>query len=314
MMPWMDHVPPSTPAPPPATAPPAAPPEIESDPDIDLFCPGCGYDLRALRGEACPECGAAVDLDKLRATGIPWVLGVGPLGKAWGFLRTCEQAGLRPTRFCREVAKPVALRDARWFRRVVVVLVWLTLPAIAIGDWVLFSIWDGTTDEWGYFFEDTGLSPAWSAVVLCVLLLLFLLGFTGMHLWAMHPGDLPAERQNRAVALGHYACAPLVILPFILALRTSGALVALVGEELSIGAMEDIGILVWAVSWLLLLVPVLLFWRCCYVFAGKAAHRSGMAQAGLALGLPLLWLGWGVLVFFVLPAVVGFVYLFFLTG
>ena len=133
-------------APTPVTPPPPAdPPQNEAaadplvgplaDPDIDLFCPGCGYDLRALQGNACPECGISVDLEKLRESSIPWILSEGFIAKAWGFLRTCDRATLRPTRFCREVSRPVLLREAQRFRRIMIWLVWLTLLAAAAADW-----------------------------------------------------------------------------------------------------------------------------------------------------------------------------------
>jgi len=37
--------------------------------DYDLECPTCGYDLRGLTEQRCPECGCAFDLAALRAGG-----------------------------------------------------------------------------------------------------------------------------------------------------------------------------------------------------------------------------------------------------
>lgn len=295
------------------TDPPATASKDAEAIEIDLFCPGCGYDLRALTGGTCPECGIEVDLAKLRESSIPWVLGEGFFGKMWGFVRTCDRATFRPTRFCREVARPVSLLHGRWFRRIVVWVAWLTLLATAAVDWVLLIYMKGEADDWSDFFRDAGISQAGFYVSIALLVLLFLVGFTGLHLYALHPRALAVERQDRAVALGHYACAPLALLPVLLVLRVAGLLLAWVGD-LPASWATDLGMTVWGVSWLLAPMLVLLMLRNTYVFAGRAAQRSGFAQAGLALLVPLLWLGWGMVVFAVLPAVAGLVYLFFITG
>ncbi len=38
----------------------------------DAMCPACGYNLRGLTGQACPECAAALTLDVARAREGPW--------------------------------------------------------------------------------------------------------------------------------------------------------------------------------------------------------------------------------------------------
>lgn len=39
--------------------------------DQVLYCPACDYDLRALTGAICPECGAAIDRELLQRSPIP---------------------------------------------------------------------------------------------------------------------------------------------------------------------------------------------------------------------------------------------------
>ncbi|XAL98508.1 zinc ribbon domain-containing protein [Phycisphaeraceae bacterium D3-23] len=289
-----------------------SPPGVEGV--IDLFCPACGYDLRGLETEACPECGAGVDLAQLRLSSIPWVLAQGFWGRVKGFLRTCERVMFKPARFSREVARPVSLKEARRFRSVVVGVVWLTLLAAAAMDWLLLVYAQGQADDWGDFFEVSGISEAWLYITAALLLLLFLVGFTGLHLYALHPKALPVERQNRAVALGHYACAPLAFLPFVLLIRVTGAAIAWVGEAADADWASILGMALWAVTWLL--GPVLVFWFLGVILylTSRSVHRSGLAQVGLALGVPLLWLVWALFVFAILPAGVLFVYLFFITG
>ena len=49
------------------------PPSIPTDdPTVGRFCPDCGYDLRGISSDRCPECGHAVDPTSLAISIIPW--------------------------------------------------------------------------------------------------------------------------------------------------------------------------------------------------------------------------------------------------
>lgn len=290
-----------------AAAPPQPSVAIEADPEIDLFCPGCGYDLRALQGDACPECGAGIDLDQLRATGIPWVLGVGLFGKAWGFARTCLSVTFRPRRFCREVAKPVSLNDARWFRRVVVTLVWVSAVVTARAVFWSYEVWDESEDFSEFVEEELLLQMGWVSAIFAACGLLFVIGWTGLHLYWLHPRGLAVERQDRAVALGHYACAPLAWLPIVALVSIAGIGMEWAGYEYDFLGLRTAGQVVWGLSALLAVACIGLFWLNAWVFAGRAAHRGAMGQLGLAAALPLLWAGWLLLTLAALPAAAGFV-------
>src|SRR5688500_6888706 len=84
--------------------------------DADLFCPGCGYDLRAIDSGRCPECGLPVD----RTAGvsrIPWAHRR-RIGWARAYSRTVWLATFRTRKLAAEVERPVDYRAAQQFRLV----------------------------------------------------------------------------------------------------------------------------------------------------------------------------------------------------
>ena len=36
-----------------------------TNPAADLFCPNCGYNLRGIDSERCPECGVVIDREAM---------------------------------------------------------------------------------------------------------------------------------------------------------------------------------------------------------------------------------------------------------
>src|SRR6266850_983033 len=50
-----------------AGAPPASSPPDWDHFALDLFCPRCGYNLRMLTGNRCPECGLDLDWNRIIA-------------------------------------------------------------------------------------------------------------------------------------------------------------------------------------------------------------------------------------------------------
>jgi hypothetical protein len=69
-------------------------PALAGDASIDRFCVGCGYNLRGLISDRCPECG--LKLDEAAAAPIPWE-GRRHLGAFRAFWRTVMQAMFRWT-------------------------------------------------------------------------------------------------------------------------------------------------------------------------------------------------------------------------
>ena len=103
----------------------------------ELFCPGCGYDLRGLASERCPECGLTIDREAVAASAIPWMHRT-RLGRVNAFRRTVWMAIRHPATLARDAARPVSYLDAQKFRWVVVLLGALPLAAAALlGRWAL---------------------------------------------------------------------------------------------------------------------------------------------------------------------------------
>lgn len=62
----LDLAPEEAPSPHPALTRPPADPKLAAAAAQPLPCPGCGYDLRGLRGGACPECGKRLTYSTIR--------------------------------------------------------------------------------------------------------------------------------------------------------------------------------------------------------------------------------------------------------
>jgi hypothetical protein len=77
---------------------------------------GCGYNLRGLSSERCPECGLAIDTALSGV--IPWERRKG-LGYFRSFVRTLGMGTFRPTKLARATGEPIDLRSARIFRWIV---------------------------------------------------------------------------------------------------------------------------------------------------------------------------------------------------
>jgi len=166
----------------------------------DLFCPECGYSLRGLTSERCPECG--LDLGFIEATEslIPWERRR-EIGRVRAYWRTVLLATFRPRRFCRAAYQDVSYRDAQLFR-------WLSIGHVIAGLLAVIGVVALLTD--GRLFEGPVEETGWWFVGLVGLCgVLALVALTGIPSYFFHPRYLPVQRQNRAVALSYYACAPL---------------------------------------------------------------------------------------------------------
>lgn len=171
-------------------------------------CPRCNYDLRALAGDVCPECGLEVGANFAAGTLIPFAH-----RKLLGFWRAYWKTVLRvtfkPRRFALHASQPVDYGDARLFQHVTVLLASLAVAGLAI-----------IASHCGYAVSPliVRLSPASriepfdiaAHVVLVASIWLFFFLLTGLNSYFFHPAHLSIEQQNRAVAMSYYASGPVV--------------------------------------------------------------------------------------------------------
>ena len=298
-----------------AAAPPAAPEE-------ELFCPECGYNLRALQGaERCPECGLPIDRQGFARSQIPWVHRR-HLGRIRAYWRTLWLATLRPARVAAEASRRVSYVDAQRFRWVTAFVA--AAPVIAgvvaamawYGNAALFTVVNpAALPGWAMGGKPSPmfdlLVPWDSGVTLppvIPLAVLIATAFvTGVASYWFHPRWLPVVRQNRAVALSYYGCAPLAL----------ASVPVLLG--MGVWVMKEAGLdneanASWAVVRVLAIAAILtgfavvaLTWRSTMVLLRRTT-RAGMGRPWLAGALiPVQWVLCVVGVLVALPWVVGFV-------
>ncbi|MBU0617201.1 MAG: hypothetical protein KKI02_05755 [Planctomycetes bacterium] len=272
------------------TAPDPAAPTASAYAD-DLFCPDCGYSLRGLTSERCPECGLKLDFIESEVSLIPWERRR-EIGRLRAYWQTVLLVMFRNKVFCRAAYRPVGYHDARSFRWVSILHAYgPALLCLGVLHLLHPDLLPGAADEYGWWL--IGLN--W----VCVLLAL--LAFTGMPSYFFHPRSLPMARQNRAVALSYYGCAPLALGPVMLLGFIIGAAVWGTGkhEYLTglIAALVQVSILIW-----------------CWELWSRLAQRAFIGSGRRLLmtwSLPVLWLLVGGLILVGLPAIAYFLAIVF---
>ncbi len=172
----------------------------------DLYCPECGYSLRGLTSKRCPECGLLLDFIESGTPMIPW-----ERRRDLDWLRAYWQTVLmvifRSRKFCRAFYQPVSYSDAQAFRWVSILHVYVpALFTLGVVHYLHPDLLPRAADETGW----------WFVVFVCLCALLALIVLTGLPSYFFHPKYLSVERQNRAVALSYYGCAPLALAAIVL--------------------------------------------------------------------------------------------------
>lgn len=192
----------------------------------DIFCQRCGYNLRGLTGNRCPECGGSLDGVRSLVPQIPWMYRK-EIGWFRAYWRTVWFVMVRQARFCDEMARPVSFHDCQSFR-------WVTLLSVALPSLFPPLVLYLTSKPQPFRFSDDLVSASYEAIAvgwplvppyLCWLL--FLAAATGVPSYFFHPREVPVQQQNRAVALSYYACGPLAFLTILLLTFTAAVLSAL---------------------------------------------------------------------------------------
>lgn len=291
--------PPTTAADTPATTPLPAQATHPSSPAAiadDLFCQNCGYNLRTLISERCPECGDSIAGVRSLESQIPWVHRK-QLGRWRAYWKTVWMVMFRRRQLAEEVARPISYGDAQLFR--------LTTVAIVCGAAILASLSFRFTHAQCpadnailfYFWKHPS-----ATAVMHFFSALMLLAATGLPSYFFHPHALSMKQQNRAVALSYYTCAPLALSPVPIGI----AAVAIVLGEIAI----DLQTYLIAAS--LLLIAVFAWWWVQLIFlARRTMPQCRRRVVSVTIFVPMLWLLSGLLIFVALPAVCFFVWIVF---
>jgi hypothetical protein len=276
--------------------------------DEALLCPFCGYDLRGSSGERCSECGQVIDRE-LAHSAIPWVHRR-YIGRVRGYVKTVWMVTSGTASLRREGRRPQALHEARRFRAVTAVVIWLGLLAVLVhiapkslqmlqrfpqqlryptngSPWTddVFVPWAAGASRW-YFWP------------------LMLLGL------AVYLSGAPArlfyvnekERAESARAIGYYAASVLTWTTPILFLQLT--LFALEGGfflRWNLGL--TMGMIITMVAWLLLISTRMIQW---------SIRVRGAKAVSALMGVPYLWTwwSWGFVIWLgIVPWCVGWVWI-----
>lgn len=268
----------------------------ESEIHGDLFCQECGYNLRGLTSNRCPECGCSVDALRSEVSCLPWVYR-DTIGRMRAYWQTVCFVMFRHKRFCEEVSRPVDYADAQRFRWVTVLHVYLPILAATILLYFLFWLTPSEDSSLNQVFREV-----WPVVMIHVCILLFLAAATGVPSYFFHPRDISVEQQNRAIALSYYACAALAWTPLALMALTIGLIM--------IHVNRNVGEVFIALAFFLPIGQLIAYELDLSHIGVRIMPQHKLRLALLGIGLPVFWLGLAGLIFFVIPFVVCYVAIF----
>jgi hypothetical protein len=275
------------PAPDPAqTAQPLTPPDSGTEAlvhppiAIDLHCPDCGYNLRGLTGDCCPECGQSTDFVRASGSNIPWGHRH-EIGRFLAYWRTVWMVCFRFKTFCQEIARDVGYADAQSFR-------WVTLSHACLPLLPVFVL-----------LAADGM-PVPPLTAIGVGLLLLMVFATGMPSYYFDCRDLPTAQRNNAIAMSYYCAGPVAWT--ILALLPSAAVEWLRNVAPTIA--PKLGSLTLIVP----LVALTFWWARLLRLMSRTMPNRPRRKIALALALPALWLGIALLIFLAVPLTVLYVW------
>jgi hypothetical protein len=194
----------------------------------DLYCPQCGYNVRGVSSERCPECGLALDRADMLHSRLPWTHRK-RIGNVRAYWRTLILGTFSTPQLADELARPVSFRDAQLFRFITILIGWAPLAIAATIIAILFQrqgggIWRGVAmGRIGSLSSAVELDVFWPLAagatfpgVIALALAIFLIMMSGIPSYFFHPRSMPPRLQNRGVAMSYYACAAIAFLPFAL--------------------------------------------------------------------------------------------------
>jgi hypothetical protein len=288
-----------------------APPD-STTPDIELFCPGCGYSLRGIASDKCPECGLAIDRTEASVSRIPW-----EHRSRIGYIRAYWRTLWMPaTSVARDVIRPVNYRDARLFQLITVLIAGLPIAALSLLPLpaYLYTGMASSLTSWPVV-----LPAGWAIDLMLpmvagvglkfavpIAVLLFLLAMTGVPSYFFHPPHLSVVQQNRAIALSYYACTPIVMLLLPALAAWAGVIASVTGLAWlndDVTAKFFAGMIMGFGPPVILLVLLIGYVR----MLRSATACTPSRVLAMVVMLPIAWAALAALILVGLPWVVGYV-------
>lgn len=293
------------------------------DDSISLICPSCGYDLRAISSERCPECGTTIDRSAMASSTIPWVHRKA-LGRVRAYCSTLILATFRMRRLGEEINRPVDLKEASRFR-------WVTVAISSAFAILVFVVAVCVNRGTGFLDLLSNVSPNGAIttvppqadavlpyvagitrwIVLPLAAICWLGMVSGLAGFWFHPRAKPQWQRDRALGLSLYACAPLLWLSIAFATWAFGAILMIsdsANRFIPQSLLDVIGIVV-VVAELIGVVIVALCWINLLRLSKFTLHPNSPRTISLALGWPIACCISGVIAFGLFPWVAGFIWL-----
>jgi hypothetical protein len=290
---------------------------IDGEIPEDIYCPGCGYNLRGAAGAQCSECGHALANIRASECGIPWEHRR-RLGRLRTYWQTVWMVTNRNRRFCEEYAHDVRFSDARRFQLLTALHIYLPILAATVLLYLMVPPNRNVPDPLRQVMA-TGRPPqgpslliqayaeVWPVVVLHLGLLAFLVAATGVPSYFFHPKAVPVERQNSAVAMSLYTCGPLAaLLVAVVLLACFVFALALVFRHVK---FEETCIVILTPTPAILLGVVAAWYFSAIKVLRRTMPQLKRRAVSLALALPFLWLGLAALLVVALPLAVLYILL-----
>ena len=181
----------------------------------DLLCGRCGYNLRGVPSDRCPECGRQFDPGRLIGELIPWEQRR-YIGRVRAYWRTVRLVTFHPGEAAKFMRNPIGIRHARRFRWVTlgfaagsllgVTLVCRDTVTNVVSAWGSYRMYP---DAFSLFYASLG--DPWSLVITLTGLLSSLMLAMMITTAYFCPRSLPEVQRQRAFAFGHYSGACLAL-------------------------------------------------------------------------------------------------------
>jgi hypothetical protein len=289
---------------------------VTQDNADERFCIACGYNLRGLSSEQCPECGLRIDA--AGGSAIAWE-GRREMGTVRTFWRTMIDGMFHVKRLAHSVAHPVDARSAVRFRVIISVLA--TLPASLLF-WIIvhvaggtgfLSVWQPGGPTWPFaplpfpnWWEMPFLWSAGATIQLVLPVGAFITAFlcTGILGYWVRGEGMPEERRKRAVAVSAYVGSPMVFL--IVPTVAFGVAWGMWGS------VDPLILKIWTASlvfgFISCVTLVAIYQRNAVKLISAVSHDGWVRKACAFVGLPVCWAIAASVGMVALPMLVGLVW------